>query len=115
VNLLRDPFALLNNLNFSSDRRTRITLFALHAQLKAGETASAITAEADDAGTIIPLTVESVRTVPGFDWLTQVVVKFPTNFATGGGGSQDVKVRITLRGANSNQAVITIVPAPPGQ
>lgn len=90
-------------------------LFALHAQLRAGEDATAITAEADDAGTIIPLTVESVRTVPGFDWLTQVVVRFPDHFSTGGGGPQDVKVRIRLRGANSNQAVITVVPAPAGQ
>ena len=86
-------------------------LFALHTQLRAGENASAVTAEADDAGTIIPLTVESVRTVPDFDWLTQVVVKFPDNFSTGGGGPQDVLVHIRLRGANSNQAVITIVPA----
>ena len=82
--------------------------------MKAGENASAVTAEADDSGTIIPLTVESVRTVPNFDWLTEVVVKFPTQFSTGGGGPQEVKVRISLRGANSNQAVITIVPAPPG-
>jgi hypothetical protein len=115
VTFVRDPFALLGEHNFSSDHRTRITLFVLHAQLKPGENASAVTAEADVAGTIIPLTVESVRTVPNFDWLTQVVVKFPDNFSTGGGGPQDAKVRITLRGANSNQAVVTIVPAPPGQ
>ena len=115
VTFLRDPFSLEDNNNFSADHRTRIMLFALHAQLRAGEDATAITAEADDAGTIIPLTVESVRTVPGFDWLTQVVVKFPPQFSTGGGGPQDVKVRIRLRGANSNQAVITVVPAPAGQ
>ncbi|HEY3025348.1 MAG TPA: PQQ-dependent sugar dehydrogenase [Pyrinomonadaceae bacterium] len=114
VTLLHDPFSLLGNNNFSSDHRTRIMLFALHAQLGAGEDASAVTAEADNAGTVIPLTVESVRTVPNFDWLTQVVVKFPPQFSTGGGGPQDVKVRIRLRGANSNQAEITVVPAPPG-
>jgi hypothetical protein len=114
VTLVRDPIALLGDHNFSSDHRTRIMLFALHAQLKPGETAAAVTAEADDSGTIIPLTVESVRTVPNFDWLTQVVVRFPTQFSTGGGGGADVRVRISLRGANSNQAVITIVPAPPG-
>ncbi len=112
VTLVRDPFSLLGDHNFSSDHRTRITLFALHAQLKPGENASAVTAEADVSGTIVPLTVESVRTVPNFDWLTQVVVAFPDQFATGGGAPQDVRVRIRLRGANSNQAVITIVPAP---
>ncbi|MEP6911708.1 MAG: Ig-like domain-containing protein, partial [bacterium] len=114
VTLVRDPFSLLGEHNFSLDHRTRIMLFALHSQLRAGENASAVTAEAEDAGTIIPLTVESVRTVPGFDWLTQVVVKFPTDFSTGGAGPQDVLVRIRLRGANSNQAVITVVPVPAG-
>jgi hypothetical protein len=114
VTLLRDPFALLADHNFSSDHRTRITLFALHAQLKPGETSSAITADADVSGTIIPLTVESVRTIPGFDWLTQVVVKFPDQFSTGGGGEVDARISIHLRGATSNQAVVTIVPVPPG-
>jgi CSLREA domain-containing protein len=112
VTLLRDPFALLADHNFSSDHRTRITLFALHAQLKPGENASAITADADVSGTVIPLTVESVRTIPGFDWLTQVVVKFPDQFSTGGGGEVDAKISIHLRGATSNQAVVTIVPVP---
>jgi len=112
VTLLRDPFSLLDDHNFSSDHRTRITLFALHAQLKPGENASAITADADVSGTVIPLTVESVRTIPGFDWLTQVVVKFPDQFSTGGGGEVDAKISIHLRGATSNQAVVTIVPVP---
>lgn len=114
VTLLRDPFSLLGDHNFSADHRTRITLFALHAQLKPGEDASAVTAEADVSGTVVPLIVESVRTVPNFDWLTQVVVKFPDQFSTGGGGPEDARIRIRLRGANSNQAVITIVPAPAG-
>ena len=105
-------FSLLDDHNFSSDHQTRIALFALHAQLKPGENASAITAEADISGTIIPLTVESVRTIPGFDWLTQIVIKFPDQFSTGGGSPDDAKIRIRLRGADSNQAVITIVPVP---
>jgi hypothetical protein len=112
VTLLRDPFTSLDDHNFSSDHRTRIALFALHSQLLTGETASALTAEAQDlGGNTFPLTVESVRTVPGFDWLTQVVVKLPA-FMQGGGGSQDVKIRIRLHGQSSNQAVITFVPSP---
>ncbi len=112
VTLLRDPFTELDDHNFSSDHHTRVALFALHAQLQPGETQSAITAEGQDLGNnIFPLTVESVRTVPGFDWLTQVVVRLP-DVAQGGGGSQDIKVRIRLRGQSSNQAVITIVPSP---
>jgi CSLREA domain-containing protein len=112
VTLIRDPFTELDDHNFSADHHTRVALFALHAQLQPGETQSAITAEAQDlGGNIFALTVESVRTVPGFDWLTQVVVRLP-DVSQGGGGSQDIKVRIRLRGQSSNQAVITIVPSP---
>jgi len=107
-----DPFNLQGNSNFIADNRTHIMLFALHAQLRPGETASAITAEADVDGTIVPLIVESVMTVPNFDWLTQIVVKFPDGFSTGGGGPHDAKIRIHLRGQTSNQAVIIVVPAP---
>jgi hypothetical protein len=112
VTFVVDPFSLVGSNNFTADHRTHITLFALHAQLRPGETASAITAEADVDGTVVPLIVESVMTVPNFDWLTQLVVKFPDGFSTGGGGPHDAKIRIRLRGQNSNQAVIIIVPAP---
>jgi CSLREA domain-containing protein len=112
VTFVVDPFSLVGSNNFTADHRTHITLFALHAQLRPGETASAITAEADVDGTIVPLIVESVMTVPNFDWLTQIVVKFPDGFSTGGGGPHDAKIRIRLRGQDSNQAVIIIVPAP---
>ena len=112
VTFVVDPFSLMGSNNFTADHRTHITLFALHAQLKPGETASAITADADVDGTIVPLIVESVMTVPNFDWLTQLVVKFPDGFSTGGGGPHDAKIRIRLRGADSNQAVVTVVPAP---
>jgi len=107
-----DPFNLQGNSNFTADNRTHIMLFALHAQLKPGETALAITAEADVDGTIVPLIVESVMTVPNFDFLTQIVIKFPDGFSTGGGGPHDAKIRIHLRGQTSNQAVIIVVPAP---
>jgi hypothetical protein len=112
TSLVIDPFNLQGNSNFIADNKTHIMLFALHAQLKPGETASAITAEANIDGTIVPLIVESVGTVPNFDWLTQLVIKFPDGFSTGGGGPHDAKITIRLRGQVSNQAVITVVPAP---
>ncbi|MEP6707535.1 MAG: hypothetical protein ABJC05_08450 [Pyrinomonadaceae bacterium] len=110
--MVTEPFTLQGNNNFSADHRTHIMLFALHAQLRPGETASAVTAEAEVAGTVVPLIVESVTTVPNFDWLTQLVVKFPDGFSFGGGGPHEAKIHITLRGQTSNQAVIIIVPAP---
>ncbi|MEK6336042.1 MAG: Ig-like domain-containing protein [Acidobacteriota bacterium] len=112
VTLVTDPFHLMGSNNFTADHRTHITIFALHSQLRPGETFTAITAEADVAGTTIPLIVESVNGVPNFDWLTQIVIKFPDGFSTGGGGPHDAKIKITLRGQSSNQAVIIVVPAP---
>jgi len=61
---------------------------------------------------VVPLIVESVNTVPNFDWLTQIVVKFPDGFSTGGGGPHDAKITIRLRGQSSNQAIVIVVPAP---
>lgn len=112
TSLVIDPFNLQGNPSFTADSRTHIMLFALHAQLRPGETASAITAVADVDGTLVPLIVESVNTVPNFDFLTQIVIKFPDGFSTGGGGPHDAKIRITLRGQTSNQAIIIVVPAP---
>lgn len=112
VTFLRDPLPILGDFNFSPDRRTRVILFALNTQLEPGENTSAVTAEAEVSGTVFPLIVDFVSPVPNFDWLTQVVIKFPEQFLTGTTGTVDVKVRIRLRGVNSNQAVITIVPAP---
>ena len=64
-----------------------------------------MTAQAENAqGKGFPLVVENVAKVPGFDWLTQVVVKLPDELD----GAGDVQVSISLRGMVSNKALITI-------
>lgn len=71
VFLTRDPFPIRNDLNTSSDHRTRISLFAIGLKLSAGETASAVTATAEDSqGTVRPLEVEFVGK-PLFEGFTQ--------------------------------------------
>lgn len=76
VTFMRDPFPLLTTHNFSADQRTRIVLFAVNLELMAGEDASVVTAQAEDAArNFHPLQVEYVGKVPNFDWLTQVVIK----------------------------------------
>lgn len=105
VTMIRDPFPLNTFLNFSADHRTRIILFASDADLLPGENSSAVTAQAEDSLLMIyPLTVESVGKVPGFDWLSQIVVKLPPSIS----GNGDLLVRITLRGKNSNKVRIKI-------
>ena len=99
--LVRDPFAVLNPFNFSFDHRTRIMLFAMNADLLPGENISAVTARAEDAQlNTYPLTVEFVGTVPGYDWLTQIVVKLPDNLPV----NQNLFVTITLHNQTSNKA-----------
>ncbi len=100
VTEMRDPFVFSTLHNFSSDQRTRIMLFALNGKLLAGETTSSVTARAEDAQLInYPLSVEFVGLVPGFDWLTQVVVRLPDNLP----GNREFLVSITLRGKTSNK------------
>ena len=105
VNLLRDPFAGNTTLNFSSDHRTRLILLAGNIDLLAGENSSVVTVEADDGlGGTYPVTVESVSKVPGQNWLTQVMLRFPDQWMTGG----DVWVTLKLRGVPSNKAFVTV-------
>jgi hypothetical protein len=105
VTFMRDPFPLTTVDNFSLDQRTRVTLFALGLELLPGEDISVVTAQVEDAGhKTYPLKVEYVGKVPGFDWLTQVVIRLPDDFLNAG----DFLVSVNLRGAVSNKAVIGI-------
>jgi glucose/arabinose dehydrogenase len=105
VTMMRDPFPLFTAFNFSSDHRTRIILFALNADLLPGENSSALTAQAEDSILVVyPLTVEFVGKVPGFDSITQIVVKLPESIS----GNGDVLVNVTLHGKVSNKVRIKI-------
>jgi glucose/arabinose dehydrogenase len=105
VTMMRDPFPLNTVFNFSSDHRTRITLFAGDAKLLPGENSSALTAQAEDSILVVyPLTVEFVGKVPGLDSHTQIVVKLPESIS----GNGDLLVSVTLHGKVSNKVRIRI-------
>jgi glucose/arabinose dehydrogenase len=105
VTMLRDPFPLTNSLNFSSDKRTRIMLFAVNLDLLPNEDSSAVTASATDAlSNAYPLTVEFVGAVPGLTSFTEVVLVLPANLPAG----QDVLVSLTWHARTSNKARIRI-------
>lgn len=105
VTMVRDPFPIFTTNNFSLDQRTRVILFAVNLELLPGEDATAVTAEAEDAlHRVYPLKVEYVGKVPGFDWLTQIIVRLPDSL----GGSGDVGVIINWRGAASNRVLLGI-------
>jgi hypothetical protein len=100
-----EVFPIVNERNFSSDQRTRIMVFAIGLKLAAGETATAVTASAEDSqGGVRPLTVEFVGKVPGFNWLTQVVLTLNDQIPVPG----DEKIRITLHGQTSNAVLVAV-------
>ena len=101
--LMRDPFPLTMPFNLTADGRTRLSLFVMNLDLQAGENASSVTARLEDAA-LEPylLTVEFVGKVPGFDWLSQVIVRLPNDTPA----AQTLSVSVTLRGQTSNKARI---------
>jgi hypothetical protein len=105
VTMMRDPFPLNTSFNLSADHRSRIMLFATDAELLPGENSSALTAQAEDSLLMVyPLTVEFVGKVPGFDTLTEIVVKLPASIS----GNGDLLVSITFHGRTSNKVRIRI-------
>jgi uncharacterized protein GlcG (DUF336 family) len=101
----REPFTTTVQIRFGTDSATRIMLFAMNLQLQPGETASAVTVDAEDAShTIYTLTVEHVDSVPEQPWATSLVVRLPENLPQAG----DVLVRIKYRGVESNRVRVGI-------
>lgn len=103
VTRVKEPFALDAPVAFSSDRRTRIMIFAMN--LGANVDAAKMTADAEDAARrVYPLTVESVSLVPGQDWMNSIVVRLNDDMKDVG----DVLVRVTYSGAQSNRVRVGI-------
>jgi len=107
VNWIAEPFPITNFNNFTSDQRSRISLFAVNIELEAGEPISVIEAQAEDSlGQIFPLTVEYFGAVPNFPWLKQVVVKLPDALAN----KVEVGVTLKLRGTSGNKVIVKVRP-----
>ena len=102
-----DPFSVTSTTNFSTDQRTRVSLFVVNLELNQGEPISVITAQAEDStGQIFPLTVEYFGAVPNFTWLKQVVVRLPPEIAN----SSDVKVTLKSHDTAGNTVMLKVKP-----
>lgn len=111
VTLKGEPFPLTSSVQFSSDPRTRVCIFATGMELLPGEGLNAFTAEAEDsAGVRYALTVEYVGPVPpavdeqgnitgAFQGISMIVLRL--NDAMGDVG--DVLLRLNLHGMSSNR------------
>jgi len=101
----REPFNTTVQVKFGSDTATRIMLFAMNLQLQTGDTATSITADAEDSSrTIYSMTVEHVDSFPDQPWASSLVVRLPENLPAAG----DVLVRIKYRGVESNRVRVGI-------
>jgi len=107
VNQTVEPFAPTRALDFSlnGDRRTRVMLFATNLTLLAGEGPAAVTADGEDAAHVhYPMTVEHVSPVPGFAWMTAVVIRLNDNL----GDTGDILVGLTYQGVAGNRVRLAI-------
>ena len=100
----REPFTTTTQIKFGADS-ARIMLFAMNLQLQPNETASAVTADAEDAQhSLHPMTVEYVGPVPNNPWVSSVVIRVPESLPATG----DVLVRIKYRDVASNRVRVGI-------
>ena len=101
----REPFSTTAPVQFGPDSATRIMIFAMHLQLQAGETATALTADAEDADhNVHTLVVEHVGTVPDQPWATSIVLRLDEGLGDVG----DVLVQIKYQGVTSNRVRVAI-------
>ena len=107
ASFLREPFPVFTPENLSSDKRTRIVLFASNLDIPLGADTSTVQVQAENGliGTVT-LPIEHIGKVPFFNWLTQIQVILPDTL----GNVSEVWVRVTWRGASSNQTRISIKP-----
>ena len=102
-----EPFTstTLTSWAFGVDRLTRISLFAMNIGASFGDTASSVTADAEDsARNHYPLQVEYLSELPVYPGLYMVVVRLNENLESVG----DVLVRIYAHGQVSNVGRIGI-------
>ncbi len=108
VTWMGEPFGVTNAHNFSTDQRTRISLFAVNLELPQGEPLTTIEVQAETAtGQTFPLLVEYFGAVPNFSWLKQIVVKLPDELANSNEVNVSVKVGLFFA---SNKVILKVQP-----
>jgi len=105
VTQTREPFSLTSTVRWGSDNRTRIMIFAMGLNLQPGETATSVTADAEDgAHRIYQLEVEYVGPVPEQEWISSIILQLNDQMSDPG----DVLVGITYHGIQSNRVRVGI-------
>jgi uncharacterized repeat protein (TIGR01451 family) len=104
ISMLPEPFHLTDTHNLAIDQRTRIVIFVSGID---DDSLSPISAKAEGSNNhVYPLVVEDVRRIPGFDWLSQVIVRLPNSVDSSG----DFGITLTYRGRIGNKALVELAP-----
>lgn len=111
VTKVAEPFGVTNIHNFSTDQRTRISLFAVNVELGPNRTIADLTAQAETSLGTVPVPVEFLGAVPNFPWLKQVVVKLPDEIAH----MAEVQMSLTMSGGipgilTGNKVLVKVKP-----
>jgi hypothetical protein len=109
VTHLRDPLPFASDTNLTSDRRTRLLLFARNIDWLRVNPNAPLTVQAEDAShRVFNLTVEHAAAHPNMNWLTEIVVSIPDELSNGG----ELKLTVNAAGFVSNRTSVIIVRAP---
>lgn len=107
VTWAHEPFGVTNAHNFSTDQRTRVSLFVVNFELPQGQPLSMIDVQAETAtGQTFSLPVEYFGAVPNVTWLKQLVVKLPDEIAN----SNEVNVTVKPGLFVSNTVTLKVQP-----
>jgi uncharacterized protein (DUF1800 family) len=105
VTMKPEPFSPTSTVQFGSDSRTRIVIFARDLELYAGEGANAFSADAQDStGKLYLLKVEYAGRVPGFEGITMLILRLSDDLGNVG----DVLLRVNLHGVASNRVRVAM-------
>jgi hypothetical protein len=97
----REPFPL-TSLNLTSDQATRVMLFAVNVDRSTNPTLSV--AAVSSQGVPYQLPIEHVGSVPGFEFITTLIVRLPQDPTLHG----DLSVSLIVGGTRSNSVVFAI-------
>jgi len=102
VTFVRGPFSVIDSLNFSADRQTRLIIYTSNLRLTQAD-AAYLSVRASG----VDLPIEKVGPVTGAADLdaSYIVVRLPIGLPVG-----DLQLVVTLRGSPSNAAILQIVP-----
>ena len=104
VTTTSEPFRVLASQLFSTDGRTRITLFVVGVLLEPADLPFVTVQAEDTQQRLFDLPCEATARVKNLSWMSQVTVRLPDSIS----GAGDLNVSVRVRGMLSNKASIRI-------